>query len=250
MHGPVASCFSTRKPKDRDELSWQVERYCSFLWAGGGLFTDFYIHQIDEVSWMKNAWPVKALALGGRHFRGDNVDQNFDVYAIEYAFDDGSKFFFDGRTMIGCKDDMSSIVHGTKGSAIVSTSGHFPGKVRTFKGQRQDRQSTKWAFPQPEVSPYELEWKDLIEAIVQDAPYNEVPRAVQANLVTNMGRMSAHTGDEITYDQMLNCPHEMSPNTADFAIGGPAPLLPDADGKYPTPMPGVNREREYAATTS
>ena len=164
MHGPVGSCFSTRKPKDRDELPWQIERFHSFLWASGGLFNDFYVHQIDEVCWMKNAWPVKAQALGGRHFRGDYVDQNFDNYSVEYTFDDGTKFFFDGRTMIGTRNDMSSVVHGTKGSGIVSTSGHFPGKCRIFKDQHQDKASTVWAYPQPEQNPYTLEWKDLIEA--------------------------------------------------------------------------------------
>ncbi len=248
MHGPVGSCFSTRKPKDRDELTWQIERFHSFLWASGGLFSDFYVHQIDEVCWMKNAWPVKAQAVGGRHFRGDYVDQNFDSYAVEYTFDDGTKYFYDGRTMVGCLNDMSSVVHGTKGSAIVSTSGHFPGKVRTFKGQLQDRDSTVWAFPQPEESPYTLEWKDLLEAIVHDKPYNEVPRGVEACLVTNMGRMAAHTGQEITFDQILNCPHEMSPGTAEFTINGPAPVMPDADGKYPVPTPGVTRDQEYETT--
>ena len=177
MHGPLATCFSTRKPEDRAEVPWQIERFHSFIWASGGLFSDFYIHQIDECSWMKNAWPIKAQALGGRHFRGDFVDQNFDAYAVEYTFEDGSKFFFDGRTMIGCRNDMSSVVHGTKGSAIVSTSGHYPGKVRTFKGQKQDRKGVAWAYPQPEVSPYTLEWKDLVDAITNDLPYNEVPRA-------------------------------------------------------------------------
>jgi hypothetical protein len=58
--------------------------------------------------------------------------------------------------------------------------------------------------------------------------------------------MAAHTGQEITYDQMLNCPHEMAPGVAEFAIGGPAPLTPDADGKYPLPTPGVTIDREYA----
>ena len=248
MHGPVATCFSTRKPEGRDELPWQIERFHSFIWASGGLFSDFYIHQIDEVSWMKNAWPIKAQALGGRHYRGDFVDQNFDVYAVEYTFEDGSKYFFDGRTMIGAMNDMSSIVHGTKGSAIVSTSGHFPGKVRTFKGQRQDRKEVVWAYPQPEQSPYVLEWKDLIEAIVGDLPYNEVPRGVQASLVTSMGRMAAHTGVEITYDQMLNCPHEMAPGVADFTTAGPAPVMPDADGKYPVPQPGIILDREYGTS--
>ncbi len=245
MHGPVGSCFSTRTPKDRDELAWQIERFHSFLWASGGLFNDFYVHQIDECCWMKNAWPIKAQALGGRHFRGDYVDQNFDNYSVEYTFDDGSKFFFDGRTMIGTRNDMSSIVHGTKGSGIVSTSGHFPGKCRIFKDQHQDKASTVWAYPQPEQNPYTLEWRDLIEAITENKPHNEVPRAVQACLVANMGRMAAHTGQEITFDEILDCPHEMAPGVADFTMKGPAPVMPNADGKYPVPNPGVNSDREY-----
>ena len=245
MHGPVGSCFSTAKPKDRDELPWQIERFHSFLWASGGLFNDFYVHQIDEVCWMKNAWPVKAQALGGRHFRGDYVDQNFDNYSVEYTFEDGAKFFFDGRTMIGTRNDMSSIVHGTKGSGIVSTSGHFPGKCRIFKNQLQEKASTVWAYPQPEQSPYTLEWKDLIAAVTENKPYNEVPRAVQACLVSNMGRMAAHTGQEITFEQILACPHEMAPGVADFTTKGPAPVMPNAEGKYPVPKPGVITDREY-----
>jgi predicted dehydrogenase len=245
MHGPVGSCFSTRKPTDRDELPWQIERFHSFIWASGGLFNDFYVHQIDEVCWMKNKWPIKAQALGGRHFRGDYVDQNFDNYSVEYTFDDGAKFFFDGRTMIGARNDMSSIVHGTKGSGIVSTSGHFPGRCRIFKNQLQEKDSTVWAYPQPEQNPYTLEWKDLIEAITENKTHNEVPRAIQACLVANMGRMAAHTGQEITFDQIVNCPHEMAPGVASFTEKGPAPVMPDKHGKYPVPMPGVTVDREY-----
>ena len=245
MHGPVATCFSTRKPPSRQELLWQIERFHSFLWASGGLFSDFYVHQIDETCWMKNAWPVKAQALGGRHYRGDYVDQNFDSYSVEYTFDDGSKLFFDGRTMNGCHNSMSSIVHGSKGSAIVSDSGHSPGRVRTFRGQRQHRRDVVWAYPQPEQNPYHLEWDDLVDAILNDKPYNEVPRGVEACLVTNMGRMAAHTGQVITYQQALDSPHELAPQLASFTPDGPAPVEPDDDGKYPVPMPGVLQDSEY-----
>lgn len=245
MHGPVASAFSVRKPADKTEVNYQIERFHSFIWASGGLFSDFYIHQIDETSWMKGSWPVKAQALGGRHFRGDYIDQNFDTYAVEYTYEDGSKLFFDGRTMVGCRNDMSSVVHGSKGSAIVSTSGHTPGKVRIFKGQRQERDDVVWAFPQPEKSPYQLEWDDFVKAIITNQAYNEVPRGVEASLATSMGRMAAHTGQEITFEQMLNCPHEFAPNVAEMTADGPAPVTSDADGKYPVPQPGVITDFEY-----
>src|SRR5574340_501441 len=61
----VAISGGSSRPKDRT----QVSRRCS---------------------WMKDAWPVKAQALGGRHYRGDAVDQNLDPYSIEYTYPDGT----------------------------------------------------------------------------------------------------------------------------------------------------------------
>src|SRR5215468_11698439 len=60
------------KPDDLSEVLYQIRRFHSFLWASGGIFSDFNIHQIDECCWMKNAWPVRAHATGGRHYRGDS----------------------------------------------------------------------------------------------------------------------------------------------------------------------------------
>jgi hypothetical protein len=60
-----------------------------------------------------------------------------------------------------------------------------------------------------------------------------------------MGRMAAHTGQIITYDQMLNCDHEFAPDVDKLTMDGPAPLLPGADGKYRVPQPGVLKDREY-----
>jgi len=196
---------------------------------------------------MKGAWPVKAHALGGRHYRDGYVDQNFDTYSVEYTYPDGTKLFYYGRNMDGCHREFASYALCTKGSAIISTSGHTPGKVRTFKGWTLAKETLIWAFPQPEQSPYQLEWDDLIAAIREDKPYNEVERGAIASLVTSMGRMAAHTGQIITYEQILNCKHEFAPNVDKFTMDSPAPVRADKDGKYPVPMPGLLKDREYQA---
>jgi hypothetical protein len=246
MHGPVGSAFSGPKPGDISELMYQIRRFHSFLWASGGLFSDFYIHQIDETSWMKGSWPVKAVASGGRHYRGNDVDQNFDNYSVEYTYADGSKLFFYGRTMNGARQEMTSYIHGSKGSAVVSSGGHTPGRVRTWKSQKMTDDQLLWAFPQPEPNPYREEWNDLVEAIRENKPYNEVKRGVEASVTTSMGRMAAHTGQEITFDQMLNCPHEFAPGLEKFeGPDSPAPVKADKDGKYPIPQPGILKDREY-----
>jgi predicted dehydrogenase len=236
---------AARAPKsDGNELLYQVRRFHSFLWASGGVFSDYNIHQIDECCWMKNAWPVQAHALGARHYRGDSLDQNLDIYSVEYTYPDGTKLYFNGRHQSGCKDEFASYAHGTKGMAIVSTAGHTPGKVRTFKGHNVARADMTWAFPQPEQSPYQLEWDDLVEAIRNNKPYNEVKRGATASLVTSMGRMAAHTGQVVTFEEILNSDHEFAPDVDKLTMTSAAPLQLD-HGKYPVPEPGIKKNREF-----
>lgn len=243
MHGPGGNAGP--RPEGMAELLYQVQKFHSFLWSSGGVFSDYYIHQIDECCWMKDAWPITAQATGGRHYRGKSVDQNFDNYSVEYTFPDGAKFFYYGRNMVGCHEEFASYAHGTKGSAIITTSSHVPGKVRTFKGQILTPENMTWAFPQPEPNPYQLEWNDLIEAIRNDKPYNEVKRGAMASLVTSMGRMAAHTGQEITLDQMMNGQHEFAPTVGQLTMTSPAPIQAGPDGRYPVPEPGIKQDREY-----
>jgi predicted dehydrogenase len=249
MHGPVGSAFTTssQKRQGMSELMFQVSRFHSFLWLSGGLFSDFYIHQIDECCWMKDAWPVRCHAIGGRHYRApDALDQNFDNYQVEYTFADGTKFFFYGRTMGGVKDDFSSFAHGANGMATISLGGHGLGRAgRIYKGHNLSREEEAWAFPGPAPNPYELEWEDLMEAIRNNLPYNEVKRSAEASLVTAMGRHAAHTGQEITYEEFYNHDHEFAPDADKLTMDSPAPLLAGADGKYPIPQPGINRKNEY-----
>jgi predicted dehydrogenase len=238
---------------DVSELLYQVRRFHAFIWASGGLFSDFNIHQIDECCWMKNAWPVKAQATGGRQYRGNSVDQNFDHYSVEYIFEDGVRLLFTGQSEQGCLDEFASYAHGTKGSAIISTHVHTPGRVRIFKNQNPNLRDFKsanvaWSFSQPnqpEPNPYQLEWDDLINAIRENKPYNETKRGAIASLVTSMGRMAAHTGQVITYDDMLNCEHEFAPDVDKLTMNSPAPLQLGSDGKYPLPQPGIKKTREY-----
>lgn len=245
------------RPEGVSELAWQIQRFHAFLWASGGVFSDYYIHQIDECSWMKGAWPVEAHAVGGRHYRGDSLDQNFDTYAVQYVYPDGTRLFFDGRNMAGCHNEFASFAHGSKGSAVISTLSHTPGMTRIYRGQKIPSVSSRedlplppdpnviWAYPQPERSPYQFEWDDLMEAIRQDRPYNEVKRGAEASLVASMGRMAAHTGQIVTYEQMLNCPHEFAPDVDKLTLDGPAPLQLGPNGKYPVPEPGIKKDREY-----
>jgi predicted dehydrogenase len=249
MHGPAGYFESLPKPANISDLDYQVRRFHSFIWASGGNYSDFYIHHIDHLCWMKNAWPIKAQGLGGRHYKTAPdgtpfVDQNFDVYAVEYTFADGSKFNLDGRCMTGAAGIYSSYVHGSKGIAVAARANDFGGPAGTYKGQNPDPANAIWTS-ETNNNPYQTEWDVLIAAIRNDKPHNEVKRGVEASLVTSMGRMAAHTGQEITLQQMLECPHELAPGLDTLTKDTPAPLQPDAKGRYPVPQPGIVVDREY-----
>ena len=247
MAGPTGTAATGPKPEGASELLYQISRFHGFLWLSGGAVSDFLIHNIDESCWMKNSWPVSCKASGGRHYRGDNVDQNFDTYSMEYTFDDGTKLFVNGRTIPGCYQEFASYAHGTKGLGVISSASHWPSRARIYKGHKEDDANIAWQFPQPEKNnPYEDEWKHLIAAIRKNEKYNEVERGCMASIVTSMGRMAAHTGQEMTLEQMMNCEHEFAPDIEKLTMESMSPLQADEEGRYPIPLPGLEKNREYA----
>jgi predicted dehydrogenase len=264
MQGPIGSAFTTtamRKEKsDLSDLMFQISRFHSFLWLSGGAFNDFYIHHVDHLCWMKNGWPVKAQALGGRTYKNaiekdgqgneiltPYIDQNLDSYSVEYTFEDGTKFLMDGRGMLGAHTIYSSYLHGTKGMAIASKNGDCGLPSSTYRNHNPSRDSQIWTsnVAEAEKDPYNNEWYDLLEAIRSDKPYNEVPNGVNASVTCNMGRYAAHTAQEVTFDEMLNHEHDMSPNSDKLTSTSEPPVKPDAKGIYPQPMPGLKKNREY-----
>ncbi|MCA9126148.1 MAG: gfo/Idh/MocA family oxidoreductase, partial [Planctomycetales bacterium] len=246
MAGPTGSAAVPANPGNMSPLMYQIANFHGFLWLSGGAFSDFLIHNIDECCWMKNDWPVEAKASGGRHYRGDNIDQNFDVYSVEYTFKDGAKLLLDGRTQPGCFKEFASFAHGTKSCATISASSHWPSYARIYKAQEFKRSQIAWEFGDETNNPYQVEWNDLLDAIRNDKPYNEVERGVMASAVTSMGRMAAHTGQVVTLDEMMDCEHEFAPNVAQLTMDSDSPLMPKEDGTYPIPMPGLIVDREYA----
>ena len=103
----------------------------------------------------------------------------------------------------------------------------------------------KWEGGDREPDPYQLEWDDLIAAIRQDKPYNEVERGTMASAVTAMGRMSSHTGQIVKLEDYLEKGVEMAPKVDELTPNSDAPVKADKDGRYPVPEPGRKPTREY-----
>lgn len=230
--GALAKCPGTEK-----ELEWQIRNFTHFLWVSGGLFAEMNIHQIDELCWIKDSWPVSAHGIGGRAAHTTDCGQNLDSLSIEWTFADGTKATDVVRWLPKCHEEFATYIHGTKCAAQFSGPHHI-GTVHTYKDQRCSPDNIAWRAPNEPVTPWQAEWNSLLEAIRNDLPHNEARRAALSNMADLMGRAAVHMGQMITWEQLMSSDFQFCPNIDQLTYGGKPPVKADAEGHYPVPVPG------------
>ncbi|MGA2863560.1 MAG: twin-arginine translocation signal domain-containing protein [Verrucomicrobiota bacterium] len=226
-----------RRPPNEKDLYWQIRNFVHFLWVSGGLFAEMNIHQIDELCWIKDAWPVTAHGIGGRAANSADCSQNLDSFTIEWTFADGTKALDVVRWLGKCHEEFATYIHGTQCAAQFSGPHHL-GTVHTYKDQRCTPDNIAWRAPKEDFTPWQAEWNALLQAIRKDLPHNEAGRAARSNLADLMGRAAVHTGRLITWDEMLASNFQFCPNIDQLTPDSPPPIQADAQGRYPVPVPG------------
>ncbi len=221
-----------------NELLFQLRRPVAFMWASSGTMLENMIHQIDECCWLKDAMPVSAHGLGGRQANSKDCSQNLDSYAIEYTFADGTKALVNGRFFPKCYNEFATFVHGTKCAAQFSGNIHAP-EVHMYKDQRIAADNQQWEPEKEKFNPWQAEWNNLLDDIRHDRPHNESRRAAMSSLAAVMGRAAVHSGKIITWDELLASTFQFCPNIDQMNENTPAPVKPDAEGRYPAPVPGL-----------
>ena len=223
--------YLAKPPADIDHVAWQIRNRMHFLWASAGILLEMLIHQIDECCWIKDSWPVSATGTGDSSKRPNNCSQNLANYSIEYKFADG------GKAVVESVEPFATFIHGSKRAAQFSGAVHRA-TVHTYKGKELDKGHIDWAAPAEPCNPWQAEWENLLKAIREDRPYNEVHRAIHAQLAGIMGRAAAHMGRTVTWQEILDSRFAFTSIADQLQFGGPAPVQPDADGNYPVPAPG------------
>jgi predicted dehydrogenase len=207
------------------------------LWVGSGHMVDNLIHQIDECCWIKDAWPVSVVGMGGREPHSTDLGQNLDLYSMEYTYPDGTKAFCGFRRASKTRSEFATFIHGTKCAAQFSGRTHRA-TVHMFKDQRINKDNISWTPTKDAHSPWQYEWNELIESIRKDRPHNEIKRAVYSDLTSLMGRAACHTGQEVTWDQIMASNFQFCDYLDDLHFDSPAPVKADASGQFPFPIPG------------
>ena len=226
-----------RPPQDQNELLWQIRNSVRFLWVSGGLWAEMDIHQIDEICWIKGAWPVSAHGIGGRAANSTDCSQNLDSFSVEWTFADGTKAYDVVRYLPNCYNEFATFIHGTKCAAQFSGAIHA-GTVHTYKDQRCTPDNIDWKAEKEQYTPWQAEWNVLLEAIRKDKEHNEAQRAALSNLADIMGRAAVHSGKIVTWDEAMSSNFQWVRDIDGMSEQTPPPVQADAQGRYPVPVPG------------
>jgi len=214
-------------PKDDPkwtEMERQNRRWYFYTWLCGDHIVEQHVHNLDVMLWAMGGPPVKIMGLGGRQFRtGKEFGNIWDHFAVEYEFANGARWLGTCRHTDGASHRNSERVVGTKGVALT---GGSTGKIEGEK---------PYVFDGDEVNPYYQEHIDLINAIRSGKPINEGERVAHSTMTAILGRMSAYTGREISWEWgMKGSQLDLSPSKYDLKMN-------DLPGSTDIAIPGKTK---------
>ncbi len=194
--------WHTEREPGMSDMEWQVRNWLYFTWLSGDHIVEQHVHNIDVANWALQSHPEKALGVGGRQVRTDpSYGHIFDHFGIEFQYPNGARIFSMCRQQEGTPSRVEEYLVGTKGT----TDAHSG-----IEGE------TNWEYEGEDVNPYVQEHADLIESIRSGDPLNEGQRVAESVLTAIMGREAAYTGQEITWDEVLNADLDLGPDRHEF----------------------------------
>lgn len=184
------------------DMEWQLRNWLYFTWLSGDHICEQHIHNIDVMNWAIGATPKSAVGLGGRQVRTDPAYGHiFDHFSIQLEYPGGVLVQSSCRQIDGCENRVGERIVGTKGTSD-------PGSW--IDG------ANPWDWEGEARNPYEQEHTDLIASIRAGEPLNEGRTVAESTLTAIMGRMSAYTGQKVTWEQALESREDLTPEAYAF----------------------------------
>jgi predicted dehydrogenase len=203
------------------DMTWQMRNWYYFTWLSGDFNVEQHVHFLDVCAWiMKDKYPMRCVGMGGRQVRVEpEYGHIYDHFSVVYEYDNGTKLFSNCRHMRGCKNDISGHVVGSKGRA----------ELTERKKGLVIRTTSDWYYDGPSPNMYQVEHDEMFAAIRKGEAINNGEYMARSSLLAIMGRMSAYTGKQISWDEAMTSKEDLLPPRFDWNMDLPAP---------PVAMPG------------
>ncbi len=212
------------------EMEYQMRNWYYFNWLCGDHIVEQHIHNLDVANWVKRAPPVHAQGMGGRQVRtGVEFGEIYDHHAVEFTYADGSTLMSHSRHQADTWSSVSEHAHGDKGSCDISAA------------SIELKDGSKWRSRADSGDPYQVEHDELFRAIREDRPYDEAEYGAASTMTAILGRMATYGGKPLSYAEALQSELSTWPAAGELSWTTEPPTAPDAEGRYPIPMPGRTR---------
>ena len=194
----------TRDQVDSD-MEYQMRNWYYYTWLSGDHIVEQAVHAIDTMAWaMGDEPPVRCWGSGGRQVRTDPKYGNiYDHFSVVYEYANGVRGYHNCRHWAGTDSQVKDFILGAKGTCDV-----FGSRIAG---------SSPWRYRGPNNNMYQTEHDEMFAAIRAGKPINNGLYAARSTLLAIMGRMTAYTGQNITWEMALNSKEDLSP--AQYAWG-------------------------------
>ncbi|MGB9605469.1 MAG: Gfo/Idh/MocA family protein, partial [Bryobacteraceae bacterium] len=212
LSGPVMHA-KARDPKWGD-MEWQHRNWYSFLWLCGDQIVEQHFHNIDFINWVMGTHPVRVVASGGASWRPrqELYGNIYDHMFSDFVYPNGVHYSSHCRQYPqGCYRIVNDLIVGTKGRSTGNDMG-----TKGINGQVQEH-------------------IDMVKSILGEGPYiNHGMAVAESTMTCIMARESAYSGQEITWEMIMNSQQDLMPKEFGYDVKIEPP---------PLPVPGIYKFR-------
>lgn len=197
----------SERPAGMSDVEWQIRNWYNYTWLGGGGLVEQAVHSVDKIGWvMGDESPISCRATGGLAAPqlGGNI---FDHYHVAYEYPNNVWCHLASRKAPGCFNENADYVRGTKGTLVIGR-GTSP-----YIQDNDGKQIWTYRLPRGQSEPnmYQVEHDEFFASIRSGEHMNNGPRMIHSTMMAIMGRMSAQTGQEITWEQAMAAKEDLFP---------------------------------------
>jgi predicted dehydrogenase len=201
--------WHVKPQKNRTEMENMIRDWVNWTWLSGDHIVEQHVHNIDVINWFTGLKPVKAVGFGARERRV--TGNQFDFFSIDFEYENEIRVHSMCRQITGCTGNVSEYIRGTEGySNCVDTIYNPDGSIKWQYEYPKDEEGKSTG--DVKISPYVQEHIDLVTAIRQNKPYQEAEQTAISTMAAIMGRISAYSGKETTWEEMMGSSLEITPN--------------------------------------
>jgi len=189
------------------DLEYRIRNWLNNCWTSGDNLVEQHVHNLDVCNWVMGGPPRNVLASGGRAWKPplEKYGDMFDHFSCDFEYDNGVHMFSFSRHWYGATSSVLETVYGSKGKSNCVDMGE----------ERRD--------------PYVQEHIDLVNSITGAGPrYHEGQQVAESTMTAIMARMSAYTGQRLSFTKALDSDLSIVPEVLDFSLEYPL-------GPVPTP---------------